>query len=131
MKNFIRILINLYWHLFKSPTEYARHIGVQMGENIFCGWNWWSSEPYLISIGNHVQITHGVRIFTHGGAHVARQYCEDFDVFGRVIIEDHAYIGTYSMIMPGVTIGKGCLVAAGSVVTKSTPPLMCSSRKSR
>ena len=45
-----------------------------------------------------------------------------FDVFGKVVIEDWAYIGAYSLIMPGVTIGEGALVAAGSVVTKSVPP---------
>ena len=37
-------------------------------------------------------------------------------------IEDWAYIGAYSQIMPGVTIGEGAIVAAGSVVTKSVPP---------
>lgn len=42
-----------------------------------------------------------------------------FDVFGKVVIEDWAYIGAYAQIMPGVTIGEGALVAAGSVVTKS------------
>lgn len=46
----------------------------------------------------------------------------DFDCFGRVVIEDWAYIGTYSQIMPGVTIGEGALVAAGSIVTKSVAP---------
>lgn len=46
----------------------------------------------------------------------------DFDVFGKVVIEDWAYIGSYSQIMPGCTIGEGSLVAAGSVVTKSVPP---------
>ena len=45
----------------------------------------------------------------------------DFDMFGRVIIEDGAYIGAYSQIMPGVTIGEGALIAAGSLVTKSVP----------
>ena len=45
----------------------------------------------------------------------------DFDVFGKVIIGDWVYIGTNSLIMPGVTIGDGSLIAAGSVVTKSVP----------
>ena len=46
----------------------------------------------------------------------------DFDVFGKVVIEDWAYIGMHSQIMPGVTIGEGALVAAGSIVTKSAAP---------
>ena len=43
-------------------------------------------------------------------------------MFGKVLIEDWVYIGANSQIMPGVTIGEGALVAAGSVVTKSVPP---------
>lgn len=43
-------------------------------------------------------------------------------MFGKVVIEDWAYIGAYSQIMPGVTIGEGALVAAGSIVTKSVAP---------
>lgn len=46
----------------------------------------------------------------------------DFDVFGKIEIGDWVYIGSGSMIMPGVTIGNNVLVAAGSVVTKSIPP---------
>jgi acetyltransferase-like isoleucine patch superfamily enzyme len=38
------------------------------------------------------------------------------------VIEDWAYIGAYSQIMPGVTIGEGALVAGGSIVTKSVAP---------
>lgn len=84
----------------------------------------WSTEPYLITIGNHVQLTDGVRIHTHGGGNCVRIVDPTFDCFGKVIIEDWAYIGSGSHIMPGVTIGRGALVAAGSIVTKSVPPGM-------
>lgn len=56
------------------------------------------------------------------GGRVVRLKHPDFDTFGKVVIEDWAYIGAYSQIMPGVTIGEGALVAAGSVVTKSVDP---------
>lgn len=41
---------------------------------------------------------------------------------GPVIIEDNVWIGEKSSIMPGVHIGKGCIIAANSVVTKDVPP---------
>lgn len=56
-----------------------------------------------------------------GGGNVVRRIIPNFDVFGKVIIKDWAYIGAHSQIMPGVTIGEGSMVAAGSVVTKSVP----------
>lgn len=95
---------------------------MKIGEHCLIGTRNWPSEPYLITIGDYVQITHGVSIYTYGGGNAIKERHPDFDVFGKVIIEDWAYIGAYSQIMPGVTIGEGALVAAGSVVTKSVPP---------
>jgi acetyltransferase-like isoleucine patch superfamily enzyme len=39
-----------------------------------------------------------------------------------VIIEDNVWIGQSAIIMPGVTIGEGSIVASGSVVMTSVPP---------
>lgn len=69
-----------------------------------------------------MQVTENVWFYTHGGGNVARMYMPNFDCFGKIIIEDWSYIGSGSIILPGVTIGKGSMVAAGSVVTKSVPP---------
>lgn len=105
-----------------TPETYARKIGVNIGNNCRILSRNWSSEPYLITIGNHCTIAKNVSIHTHGGGSVLNEHCPDFDVFGKVVIEDWAYIGTGAQIMPGVTIGEGALIAAGSVVTKSIPP---------
>ncbi len=104
-------------------VKYARYIGVTVGENTYINPSVkFPSETYLVSIGNNVALTTGVCIYTHGGARVARRVIPNFDCFGKVVIEDWAYIGSNSLIMPGVTIGEGALVAAGSVVTKSVAP---------
>ena len=115
-------LKSFYWRMIASPIKYAKHIGVEIGENCLIATKKWPSEPYLIKIGNNVQITNEVFIHTRGGANCIRKEYPDFDVFGKVIIEDWVYIGAYSQIMPGVVIGEGSLIAAGSVVTKSIPP---------
>lgn len=112
---------NLYRRYFSSTEEYARAIGVKIGRNCFISTRNWSSEPYLISIGDNVQVTQDVYFHTHGGCHVARTIYPNFDVFGKIVIKSGAYIGSGSHIMPGVTIGEGSLIAAGSIVTKSVP----------
>ena len=38
-------------------------------------------------------------------------------------IEDHVWIGTRAMVLPGVTLGRGSVVCAGAVVTRDVPPL--------
>lgn len=119
----IKLLFKKIVKILMSPTAYAKHIGVNIGvDNAIAEKDHWSTEPYLITIGSHCDITKGVRFFTHGGARVARRKYPNFDVFGKVTIGDWVYIGTNSLIMPGVTIGNGALIAAGSVVTKSVPP---------
>lgn len=122
MYNPFKTISRFYWRYIASPEKYARYLGVKIGNNCFISTREWSSEPYLVTIGDNVAITHNVSIFTHGGARVARRIYPDFDVFGKVEIKDWAYIGANSIIMPGVTIGEGALVAAGSVVTKSVAP---------
>lgn len=42
--------------------------------------------------------------------------------FGRTVVKRGASIGANATILPGVTLGEGCLVGAGSVVTKDVPP---------
>lgn len=120
----IGIINTLYLYLIKlvSPSLHARMIGVKLGENCLVYRSMeWPSEPYLVTVGNNVQLTRGVAIHTHGGGHTVRRVVSDFDAFGKVVIKDWAYIGAHAQIMPGVTIGEGAMVAAGSVVTKSVP----------
>lgn len=115
-------ITTFYWRFIASPEKYAKHLGVKIGKNCLISTRNWSTEAYLVTIGNNVQVTRDVSIHTHGGGNCVRKEHPDFDIFGKVVIEDWAYIGSYSQIMPGVTIGEGALVAAGSVVTKSVAP---------
>ena len=121
---FVNAIINAYLRKF-HPVKWARRIGVKVGEHTAISpETHFPGEPYLITIGSHVQVTRSVSMYTHGGGNVVRRQIPDFDCFGKIVIEDWAYIGSESLIMPGVTIGEGALVAAGSVVTKSVPPGM-------
>ena len=72
-----------------------------------------------ITIGDNVAISSEVCILT------ADHDPQSSDFAGRarsVNIEDYVFIGTRAMILPGVTLGKGCVVAAGAVVTKNVAP---------
>lgn len=108
---------NHYWSLEKL----ARYNGCEIGTGCFIGSKFWSSEPYLIKIGNNCAITSGVKIFTHGGARVMRHKYPNFDCFGKVTLGNYVYLGSNTLVLPGVEIGDNVLVAAGSVVTKSIP----------
>lgn len=117
----INKLLRLYRRLFWEPERYAIHLGVRIGKKCNIGTKNFSTEPYLINIGNHVQITKGVTFFTHTGGWVFREEYPDLDTFGKIIIKDNVYIGNNVLILPGVTIGNNVVIGAGSVVTKSVP----------
>lgn len=70
-------------------------------------------------IGNHVDIASEVMIYN--SEHDVND--ENFKaVVQSVIIEDYVFIGPRAIVLPGVKIGKGAIVAAGAVVTKDVPP---------
>ncbi len=105
------------------PEKYAKYIGVNFGKGCrFYGKISWSTEPWIIKLGSNVHVTADVRFVTHDGATLLFRNKEpDLEITKPIIIGDNVYIGTRALIMPGVTIGNNCIVAAGSIVTKDIP----------
>lgn len=108
-----------------NPVAYARNLGVRVGEGVrFFSLHpgAFGSEPYLISIGNNVVITAGVRFITHDGStFLFRSKHPDLDVMGPIAIGDNTFIGMGSVVLPGVVIGNNCVIGAMSVVTSPIP----------
>ena len=109
---------------YVAPDEYARKLGVKVGKNFSTIGNVsYSSEPYLVTIGDDVRISSNVNFVTHdGGMHVIRQYKNiPADSFGKIVVGNNVFIGMNTIIMPGVTIGNNVIIGAGSIVTKDIP----------
>lgn len=128
MRRFIGIIRFVFYFIFSKvyPLGYARYRGVKLGKGVhFYGMKpgMFSTEPWLITLGDNVHITSGCQFITHdGGTLVLRRlYQPDLEVTARITVGNNVYIGMNSMIMPGVEIGDNVVVGAGSVVTKSLP----------
>lgn len=78
MLNLFKIISEFYWRFLVTPEKYCRHIGVKIGRNCFISTKNMSSEPYLITIGNNVQLTKGVTIHTHGGGECCTKFISRF-----------------------------------------------------
>jgi len=74
-----------------------------------------------VVIGNDVLVASHVTITSVSHDRHASRY-KDSLVFGQVTIEDNVWIGSGAVILPGVTLGTGCIVGAGAVVTKDVAP---------
>lgn len=73
-----------------------------------------------LTIGRCVCINDGVKILT--ASHDVSDP-EWRTVASPIVIEDHVWIATNALILPGVILGRGAVVAAGAVVTQNVPPL--------
>ena len=78
-----------------------------------------------ITIGKDVMMGPEVIVYTSSHAHSRTDISmmkQGFEEPRPVTIGNDVWIGRRAMIMPGVAIGDGCIIAAGAVVTRSTPP---------
>jgi acetyltransferase-like isoleucine patch superfamily enzyme len=115
------------WRL-RLGIRRARRAGAVIGDgSSFEGLPEFGSEPFLISIGRNVRFACNVVMITHdGGIAVIHTLNPErygrVHKFGRIDIRDNCVIGWGVIILPGVTIGPDCVIAAGSVVTRSISP---------
>jgi maltose O-acetyltransferase len=122
-------LRNIYLRLFgikvplsSSIHRYVKffHIGnIECGKNTVINFGCYLDNRRKIVIGNNVGIAHNTKIYTLG------HDIDDpkFKTKGKsVIINDHVFVFSNALIMPGVTISEGAIVLAGSVVTHDIPP---------
>lgn len=115
----IKSLINLYLRK-KDLQAFAASRGVRFGQGckvISSLATSFGTEPYLITIGNHVEISANVTFITHDGAlWVLRESNPEADVFGRIVVGDNVFIGRGATLLPGTSIGDNSVVGAGAVV---------------
>ena len=76
-----------------------------------------------VCIGNHVNLAQGITVtaLNHNFKDKTKRIDEQGISTNPVVIGDDVWIGANAVILPGVTIGKHCVVAAGAVVTKDVP----------
>ena len=91
---------------------------LKIGENSIIGHRSILDARRGLTIGKNVNLSTGVWIWT-----LEHDYQDPHfgTKGGEVLIKDYAWISCRTIILPGITIGKGAVVAAGAVVTKDVP----------
>lgn len=125
-------LIAHYYTDARIRKLYFERLGVKMGENTFANLGFKAivnaDKDHSVFIGGNVSIGPNLTVITHASAgngieinsfeYIKEKLTKDLDVH----IEDEAWIGANVVILPGVTIGRCCVIGAGSVVNSDTEP---------
>jgi len=100
-------------------TGYDKGCIIAVGDNSVINRRCYLDGRSGLKIGNNVNISADVCLIT-------LQHDPDSPNFvctgGPIVIDDHVWIGMRAMVMPGIHIGEGAVVAAGAVVTRDVAP---------
>lgn len=121
----IKYILNKLYRRIIGEYRWAVKNGMKAGKGcIFPDSTAFGSEPYLIKVGDRVRCSFGVVFLTHdGGTWAFRRDKEYHNLvkFAPIVVGDDTFIGARATIMPGVHIGKNCVIGTGSIVTKDVP----------
>ena len=107
---------------YHTYIRYMSKVEIGSGTTINRGCRLLASHFYKdvrIVIGNHVAVAPEVCLLAAGHNYKKKDLP---DTAASIIIGDYVWIGARSIILQGVTVGEGAVIAAGSVVTKDVPP---------
>lgn len=93
--------------------------GIKIGEGTIIGYGTFIDGRDSVTIGNHTDIASEVMIYS------SEHDINDLEfsaILAPVTIGNYVFIGPRAIIMPGIKIGDGAIVAAGAVVTKDVAP---------
>jgi maltose O-acetyltransferase len=126
IKTYREILAQLLPHcaddIFIEPPFYCDYgYNIHAGHNVYFNFNCILLDTCTITIGDNVLAGPGVHIYAATHPSDATERREIWEIGKPVTIGDDCWIGGQATILPGVTIGKRCIVGSGAVVTRDIP----------
>lgn len=125
-------------------SSFLRAVGARVGVGVTYYPSVWINSGRRLTVGDDVDFATGCIITTDGGVTIGDRVLIGYGakiisrnhavpgsrgrIFGAghvarpVTVENDVWIGAQAVILPGVTVGEGAVIAAGAIVTKSVPP---------
>uniref|UniRef100_A0AAV1TK00 Maltose/galactoside acetyltransferase domain-containing protein n=1 Tax=Peronospora matthiolae TaxID=2874970 RepID=A0AAV1TK00_9STRA len=97
---------------------------IRLGDRVYMNFNCVLLDVCEITIGNRVMFGPNVQLYTATHPLGPKARASGYELGKPITIEDDVWIGGNVVVVPGVRIGRGAVIGAGSVVTKNVP-LMC------
>ncbi len=99
--------------------DYGKNIS--LGKNVFINMNCYLMDGAPITLGDYVFVGPYCGFYTASHPLNYYQRNQGLEKALPITVGSHCWFGANVSVMPGVTIGSGCVIAAGSVVTKDIP----------
>jgi acetyltransferase-like isoleucine patch superfamily enzyme len=102
-------------------------MGAKVGKDCFIGYEVWvdMTNTHLVELEDHVHVANRCLLLCHqrdlSDYHTGDDYAKLAYHKKKIILKKGCLVGMETMVMPGVTIGEGAIVGAGSLVTKDIP----------
>jgi maltose O-acetyltransferase len=93
---------------------------IEIGDHTFINYGSSIAARSSVKIGAHCLLGHYTFVMDNDQHGIVRRW--ELPQSDPVVIEDHVWIGSKALILPGVRIGSRAVIGAGSVVTKDIPP---------
>jgi maltose O-acetyltransferase len=94
---------------------------ITLGDNVFLNFNCVILDVVPVTIGDRVQIASAVQLLAADHPLDAQERASGRELGRPITIEDDVWLGGAVVVCPGVAIGRGSVIGAGSVVTKDIP----------
>lgn len=107
-----------------QPFKCDYGYNTRVGEDFFANANLVILDAAAVTFGDHVLIGPNCGFYTSGHPLESARRNQGLEFSRPITVGSNVWIGGNVCVLPGVTIGDGCVIAAGSVVTRDIPPHM-------
>lgn len=107
--------------IIESPFYCSYGQNIHIGDHVYLNFLCTILDNNEVRIGDHVMIGPAVQIYTAAHPLQAEARIQGWEVAKPVVIEDNVWLAGGAIILPGVSIGRNAVVAAGAVVSQSVP----------
>ncbi|TMW65249.1 hypothetical protein Poli38472_009416 [Pythium oligandrum] len=109
--------------VIEPPFRCNDGINIHLADGVFLNFNCVLIDTCDIRIGARTLLGPGVQLYTASHPLDPQVRASGLETAKPVIIEEDVWIGGNVIILPGVRVGRGAVIGAGSVVTKDVPPM--------
>lgn len=108
----------------EPPFHCDYGVNIRVGERFFANFGCVILDCAEVTIGDRVLLAPSVQLYTATHPLDPATRAQGLELAKPIVIDDDVWIGGGAIVLPGVRIGRGAVIGAGSVVAKDVPPMV-------